>query len=225
MTNPYGPPPGQQPHPQHPMAPGYQQAGYPQSGPMQAQPQGYPQQAYPQQGYPQQGHLPQGHPSGPMPQQPMPQQGGPQQPMPQQQMPPQPPMAPPPAGMGRLLIDCSYHWLTWLFMFFKPQITINGQPGPKLEWGKNPIDLPPGQHQIQVHVNYLWKVGETTAVIPVNRGQTQDVFYAAPTLVFIPGAMGPTPQEAPGKTPALIITACAVAILLLSMITNLIVLA
>ncbi|MFC7340821.1 hypothetical protein [Saccharopolyspora griseoalba] len=207
MTNPYGPPPGQQPYPQQPMAPGYPQSGHPQAGPMQSPPQGYPQQ----------GGSPQGHPSGPMPQQ-MPPQGMP----PQQQMPPQPPMAPPPPGMGRLLVDCSYHWLTWLFMFFKPQVTINGQPGPKLEWGKNPIDLPPGQHQIQVHVNYLWKVGETTAFIPVNQGQSQDVFYAAPTLVFLPGAMGPTPQEAPGKTPALVISACAVAIVFLSLLINLI---
>ncbi|GAA2357030.1 hypothetical protein GCM10009854_39150 [Saccharopolyspora halophila] len=196
MTNPYGPPPGQQPYPQQPMAPGHPQAGppagYPQSGPMPAQ-QGYP---------PQGGMPPQGPPSGPMPQQQVHPQG-----MPQQQMPPQPPMAPPPPGMGRLLIDCSYHWLAFLLVLFKPQVTINGQPGPKLEWGKNPIDLPPGQHQIQVHVNYLWKVGHTTAVIPVNQGQTQDVFYAAPSLVFLPGAMGPTPQETPGKVAAIAVSA------------------
>ncbi|SFS36220.1 hypothetical protein [Saccharopolyspora flava] len=192
MTNPYGPPPGQSPYPQQ---------GYPQSGPMPQQPMppqpmppGYPQQGYPQQppsppqGYPQQGY-PQ---SGPMPQQPMP----PQQQMPQQQMPPQFP--PPPPGMGRLLIDCSFHWLGWAFLLFKPQVTINGQPGPVLTWGKNPIDLPPGQHQIQVHVNYLWKIGYATAVIPVGPGQQLDVFYRAPAMVFVDGAIGPTPQETPG---------------------------
>ncbi|WP_406689028.1 hypothetical protein REH65_22805 [Saccharopolyspora sp. ID03-671] len=196
MTNPYGPPPGQSPYPQQGVPP-----GYPQSGPMpqqpmpQQQPPGYPQQGYPQQGYPQQPPSPpqgypqlQGYPqSGPMPQ---------QQPPPQQQMPPQFP--PPPPGMGRLLIDCSFHWLGWAFLLFKPQVTINGQPGPVLTWGKNPIDLPPGQHQIQVHVNYLWKIGHATAVIPVGAGQQLDVFYRAPAMVFVDGAIGPTPQATPG---------------------------
>ncbi|MEB3366835.1 hypothetical protein [Saccharopolyspora mangrovi] len=193
MTNPYGPPPGQSPYPQQgaPMPPGYG----PPSGPMPQQPMppGHPQQGYPQQppaqsppqGYPQQG-MPPGYPqSGPQPQMP-----------PQQQMPQQFP--PPPPGMGRLLIDCSFHWLGWAFLLFKPQVTINGQPGPVLTWGKNPIDLPPGQHQIQVHVNYLWKVGNATAVIPVGAGQQLDVYYRAPAIAFIDGAIGPTPQETPG---------------------------
>lgn len=198
MTNPYGPPPGQSPYPQQgaptppgygppsgpmpqqPMPPGYPQQGYPQQQPVQSPPQGYPQQGMPP-GYPQ---------SGPMPQMP------PQQQMPQQQMPPQ--FQPPPPGMGRLLIDCSFHWLGWAFLLFKPQVTINGQPGPVLTWGKNPIDLPPGQHQIQVHVNYLWKVGNATAVIPVGAGQQLDVYYRAPAIAFIDGAIGPTPQETPG---------------------------
>ena len=206
MTNPYGPPPGQSPYPQQggQVPPGYG----PPSGPMpqQPMPQGYPQQAYPQsapQGYPQQGPPP-GYPqSGPMPQMPPQQQMPPQhqQQMPHQQMPQQqmPPQFPPPApGMGRLLIDCSYHWLTWLFLLFKPQVTINGQPGPVLTWGKNPVDLPPGQYQIVVHVNYLWKIGYATAVIPVGAGQQLDVFYRAPAIVFVDGAIGPGPQETPG---------------------------
>ncbi|QIZ34261.1 hypothetical protein [Saccharopolyspora sp. ASAGF58] len=193
MTNPYGPPPGQQPYPPQgqPMP---QPGGYgPPSGPM-PQPGGY------------------GPPSGPMPQlggYPQPQmQPGMQQPMPQQGgYPPQPsapaapqgqPMAPPPPGMGRIVIDCSYFWLAFMLMFFKPQVTINGQPGPILTWGKTPVDLPPGQYQIGIHVNYLWRVGEATAVIPVNAGQQVDVHYAAPVIVFMNGAIGPTPQKAPG---------------------------
>ncbi len=129
--------------------------------------------------------------------QPMPQQGGyPQQPGPVAPM--GQPMAPPAPGMGRLMIDCSYFWLAWMLMFFKPQLTINGQPGPILTWGKMPIDLPPGQHQIQIHVNYLWQVGSASAVIPVNAGQQIDVYYAAPVIVFMNGAIGPAPQKAPG---------------------------
>ncbi|KAA5832584.1 hypothetical protein ABT337_28700 [Saccharopolyspora hirsuta] len=190
MTNPYGPPPGQQPYPQQ----GYPQQGYPQSGPMPVQqppaPQGYPQSGpmpVAPQGYPQQGGYPQ-------------QQGYPQQGVPQAgpPAPVQQPMAPIPPGMARIVIDCSYHWLTWALMFFKPQVTINGQPGQPLSWGKTPIDLPPGQYQVQVHVNYLWRVGNAVAVVPVAAGQQLDVYYKAPAIVFVDGAIGPTPQDAPG---------------------------
>ncbi|MER7010170.1 hypothetical protein ABT324_01905 [Saccharopolyspora sp. NPDC000359] len=175
MTNPYGPPPGQQPYPPQ----GYPQQGYPQSGPMPAQQPPVPQ------GYPQSGPMPvapQGYPQ---------QQGYPQAPMPQ-------PMAPPPPGMARVLIDCSHHWVVWILMLFKPQVTINGYPGAKLVWGKNPVDLPPGQHQISVHVNYLWKLGHATAVIPVSAGQQLDVYYKAPAFPFVEGAIGPVPQDPPG---------------------------
>ncbi|GAA0534697.1 hypothetical protein GCM10011581_08440 [Saccharopolyspora subtropica] len=181
MTNPYGPPPGSQPYPQQgPMAPPPGAYGPP-SGPQPMHPpmpqppmqQGMPPQGYPQPGMPQ--------PPAPMPQ----------------------PMAPPPPGMARIMIDCSYFWLAWMLMFFKPQVTINGQPGPILNWGKTPIDLPPGQHQIQIHVNYLWRVGNATAVIPVNAGQQVDVYYAAPVIVFVDGAIGPVPQKAPGMGLAL----------------------
>ncbi|MFI0469454.1 hypothetical protein ACH347_35725 [Saccharopolyspora sp. 5N102] len=197
MTNPYGPPPGQQP--------------YPQQGPPMAPPGGY------------------GPPSGPMPQQPMPPQmqpGMPQQGYPQPPAPAAPqgqPMAPPAPGMGRIVIDCSYFWLAFMLMFFKPQLTINGQPGPILTWGKTPVDLPPGQYQIGIHVNYLWQVGLATAVIPVNAGQQVDVHYAAPVIVFMNGAIGPTPQKAPGMGLAIGIMAGSVAlcflIILLSVIS------
>ncbi|MDA3643484.1 hypothetical protein LZ318_09115 [Saccharopolyspora indica] len=208
MTNPYGPPPGQQPYPQQ----GYPQQGYPQSGPMPMQ----------------QPMAPQGHPqSGPMPAAPQgyPQQGGyPQQQGYQQPAPPQPQMAPPAPGMARVLIDCSYHWITWAFMLFKPQVTINGQPGPILTWGKTPVDLPPGQYQIQVHVNYLWKLGYASAVIPLTVGQQQDVYYKAPAFPFIDGAVGPTPQDAPGTGIAMGIffgsIGFAVLMILISIITT-----
>jgi hypothetical protein len=211
MTNPYGPPPGQQPYPPQgqPMAP---PAGYgPPSGPMPQQPMqpGMPQQ-------PMQQPMP--------PQQPMPQQGGyppptgPGAPMGQ-------PMAPPAPGMARVLIDCSYHWMAWMLMFFKPQVTINGQPGPILSWGKTPIDLPPGQHQIKVHTNYLWQVGNATAVVPVNAGQQVDVYYKAPIIIFTDGAIGPVPQKPPAMGLAIGIMAGSAAlcflIILLSIIASL----
>ncbi|MEU6270273.1 hypothetical protein [Saccharopolyspora shandongensis] len=211
MTNPYGPPPGQQPYPQQgpPMAP---PGGYgPPSGPMPQQPM--PQQPMQQPGMPQQPMQPQMQPG-------MPQQGYPQPPVPA--APQGQPMAPPAPGMGRIMIDCSYFWLAFMLMFFKPQVTINGQPGPILTWGKTPVDLPPGQYQIGIHVNYLWQVGLATAVIPVNAGQQIDVHYTAPVIVFLNGAIGPTPQKAPGMGLAIGIMAGSVALCVLLILLSII---
>lgn len=215
MTNPYGPPPGQQPYPPQgqPMAP---PAGYgPPSGPM-------PQQQPMQPGM--QPMQPGMQPQQPMPMQPMsqpmPQQGGypppgPGAPMGQQ-------MAPPAPGMARVLIDCSYHWMSWALMLFKPQVTINGQPGPILSWGKTPIDLPPGQHQIKVHTNYLWQVGHATAVVPLNAGQQVDVYYKAPVIIFTDGAIGPVPQKPPGAGLAVGIMAGSAALVFLLFLISII---
>ncbi|QUH04517.1 hypothetical protein HUO13_30415 [Saccharopolyspora erythraea] len=191
MTNPYGPPPGNQPYPPpgqpypQPGQPAPQPGGYaPQSGPQPMPPA--PQQG----GYPQQPGMPPGQPMG-------------QQPMGNPPMGPQ--MAPPPPGMGRVVLDSSYFVLAFILALFKPGITINGQPGPVATWGKTVIDLPPGQYQIQVHVNYLWKFGHAVAVVPVNAGQQVDVYYKAPAIAFGEGNIGPVPQEVPNLALTLVL--------------------
>ncbi|WP_243792799.1 hypothetical protein [Saccharopolyspora gloriosae] len=186
---PQQPYPGSGPMPQQP---------YPGSGPMPQQPYPgsgpMPQQGYPQPGYPSQP----GYPG--QPQQGYPQPGYPQ---PGQQAPGMPPqqqpaaMAPPPAGMGRVVLDASYAPPAFMLALFKPGVTINGQPGPPAVWGRTVIDLPPGQHQIEVHVNYLWKFGSATAVIPVNAGQQLEAYYKPPMQAFGSGAIGPVPQSTP----------------------------
>ncbi|GAB2666560.1 hypothetical protein GCM10027271_27440 [Saccharopolyspora gloriosae] len=206
-------PAAQQPHPgsgpmPQPYAgspyPGPMAQPYPGSGPMPQQP--YPGSGpMPQQPYPGSGPMAQQpYPgSGPMPQQPYPQPG---QPMPQGYPPPGPPqqapgmpqpLGPPPAGMGRVVLDSSYTPLAFMLALFKPGVTINGQPGPPAVWGRTVIDLPPGQHQIEVHVNYLWKFGSATAVIPVNAGQQIEAYYKPPMVAFGAGAIGPVPQSTP----------------------------
>ncbi|WP_263249017.1 hypothetical protein [Saccharopolyspora rosea] len=171
MTGPYGPPP----YPQQGQPP----PGYgPPSGPV---PQPYP-------GTPQQGRPYPGAPQG------MPPQGG--FPPPQGAGPLGQPMAPPPPGMGRVVLDYSYMPLAFVLALFKPSVTINGRPM-RGAWSRTPVDLPPGQHHIQVHVNYLWKFGHATAVVPVGAGQQVDVFYRAPAVAFGGGAIGPQPQQTP----------------------------
>ena len=198
MTNPYGQPQGQPYPPQgqpYPPPGGYA----PPSGPQPIPPGMPPQQ---QGGYPQSGGFPQ--------------QGYPQQPQ-QPPAPMGPQMPPPPPGMGRIVVDSGFFVMAFILYLFKPGITINGQPGPVATWGKTVIDLPPGQYQIQVQTNYLWQFGQAVAVVPVNAGQTVDVYYKAPALPFGEGAIGPVPQSVPnlGLALGIMIGSWALAILVI----------
>lgn len=132
-----------------------------------------------------------------------------------QQMPGKPPMGPPP-GMGRIVLDSSYLPMAFTLALFKPGLTINGQPGPPVGWGKTAIDLPPGQYQIEVHVNYLWKFGSATAMIPLSAGQRVDAFYRSPAMAFGGGNLGPTPQSTPnvGMTVGACVAAAVVGLLI-----------
>ena len=95
---------------------------------------------------------------------------------------------------------------------FKPGITINGAPGPQARWGKNAIDLPPGQYQIEVHVKYLWRFGSATAVLPVQAGQQLEAYYRPPMVAFGKGALGPTPQSTPNIAVTIVIVVLALVV-------------
>ncbi|MBP2477040.1 hypothetical protein JOF53_005912 [Crossiella equi] len=192
------PQPGQQPYPGQPY-PGQPMPGQPMPG----QPYQQPTQPYQQQ------------PSGGFPA-PGPQSGG----FPAQQPPPgaypggpggyqQPGFPPPPPGHGRLMLDTSFFPLAFILHLFKPTLTINGRPGP-IQWGQTPIDLPPGQYHVKVHFRYIFMdAGPAEATIPIAEGQTVPVFYKAPAIIFMGGAMGPAPQDTPGLVPMFVIMGVA----------------
>lgn len=126
---------------------------------------------------------------------------------------PQP--GPPPQGMGRVVLETSYMPLAFMLALFKPVITIDGRPGPLGVWGRSVIDLPPGQHQIQIHVNYVWQFGQAVAVVPVGPGQQIGAFYRAPAVAFGNGAIGPMPQQTPNLPLAIVLMVVPVLIVLL----------
>ncbi|WP_143261707.1 hypothetical protein [Allokutzneria sp. NRRL B-24872] len=132
----------------------------------------------------------------------------PQQPYPQQPMPPQP-------GFGRVLLDTSFSPLNWFLFFIKPTVVINGQPR-QVEWGQMPVDLPAGQHTIEVGFQYMGKPrGLARVTIPVHPGQVQPVFYRAPAYIFIGGAMGPTRPATPGAIVNYVVIGVAVLMMLM----------
>ncbi|MEU6130395.1 hypothetical protein ABZ805_14585 [Saccharopolyspora sp. NPDC047091] len=155
-----------------------------------------PQSGPVQQPYPSSGPIPQYPGSGPVPP-PQSSSGPAPQPYPGQQ--PTHPATAPPAGAGRLVLDSSYDPLAFTMGLLKPGITINGRPGPVARWGRTVVDVPPGQYQVELHVNYLWRFGSATAVVPVHAGGQVDVFYRAPMVTFGAGAIGPGPQATPNR--------------------------
>lgn len=157
--------------------------------PQQSSP-GYPQQGAPaagQQSAP--GYVPQGgYPAGP---QGYPQQGYPAtQALPQQSLP-----QPDPPG---LTVDASYSPFAFLLAITKPKIQVNGQQVPVTRWGPNHIPVGPGQHHVRVSTPWLFDMGPATATVPVQPGNGTRVYYKAPVVILLNGAIGPVPQKAPG---------------------------
>ncbi|WP_460697272.1 hypothetical protein [Nocardia thraciensis] len=45
---------------------------------------------------------------------------------------------------------------------------------------------------------WMWDMGPAETVVPVAEGQSTRVYYRAPAIAFIRGAVGPVPQSTPG---------------------------
>ncbi|WP_256673867.1 hypothetical protein [Nocardia cyriacigeorgica] len=229
--------------PQAQPVPGQPQFG----GAAQFAPPGAPAYGQPPMGQPMPGHpapgqpMPYGRPPGPpMPNGPAPYpQGGPygQPPMGQPPMPNgQPPMpygAPGahagPVGQGMpgdppgLTVDASYTPMAFMLAITKPKIFVNGQQVPGTRWGANHIPVGPGQHQVKVSTPWLFDMGPATTVAPVAEGQAARLYYRAPALIFLNGAIGPVPQKTPGMVFLYVSWACAALLMLLSFLPMLLV--
>lgn len=103
---------------------------------------------------------------------------------------------------------------------FAPRALINGHEV-RLAWGDNVLPAPLGRHTIEVWVPYLWKFGKAEITVDNTQGAPQ-VYYAAPVLNFIRGAIGTSPVKPPGMVgmwivygviAAVIVVCCAGAIL------------
>jgi hypothetical protein len=137
--------------------------------PPQQPPPGYPQPGYPQPGYPQPGYP----------------QGG------------YPPPGAPGGGSSAIAVTTKFMPLSFFFFFFKPTIGIDGQQPIAGTWGRNVYPVAPGQHQVHTHVPYFLppRVGSADLVVDALPGQTVELEYKAPLIVFSGGSLGPPPQK------------------------------
>ena len=79
-----------------------------------------------------------------------------------------------------------------------PQVQIDGFPVPA-SYGLNRLPVPAGRHTISAYATWIVKYGQASYVVDVQPGQSVPVFYAAPMVQFLKGAMGPTKQKRGGK--------------------------
>ena len=158
---------------------GYPQGGgYPEGGGYQ-QGGGYPQGGYPQGGNPQGGYPQGGYPQGGYP------QGG------------YPPGNPGGGGSTGIVVNTKFMPLSFFFFFVKPKIGIDGQEPMPATWGYNTIPVVPGRHNVHVHTPYFLpsRVGPAVCIVDVAPGQTVQLEYKTPLVVWSSGSLGPPPQK------------------------------
>ncbi|MDQ6525982.1 hypothetical protein RB608_20360 [Nocardioides sp. LHD-245] len=102
----------------------------------------------------------------------------------------QPP--PPPPGYLRVNVQGNR-----MLTMITPSVQVNGYPV-AARFGPNVITMPPGVHTVSAHAQWMWRYGHASQQVQLAPGQTVDVYYAAPVLTFVGGAMGFTKQRAPG---------------------------
>ncbi|WP_436699627.1 hypothetical protein [Nocardioides sp. BYT-33-1] len=102
------------------------------------------------------------------------------------------PPPPPPPGYLRVNVQGNR-----MLTMITPSVQINGYPV-AARYGQNVYPMPPGVHTVSAHAQWMWRYGQASQQVQLAPGQTVDVFYAAPVLTFIAGAMGFTKQKVPG---------------------------
>lgn len=104
---------------------------------------------------------------------------------------------PAPLDAGKIALHASFLPLAFLLGFCRLTVSLDSKLV-NAGWGITEIEVPPGQHHVRAHVNYLGSLGPAEDVVSVGAGETADVYYRAPAFMFLRGAMGPTRPSTPG---------------------------
>ena len=79
------------------------------------------------------------------------------------------------------------------FLFFvRPRVSLDGGEPQKIKWRAwHEMPVAPGKHRLFVYFPYLVprRAGPAEIEVSVDEGQTTDVRYRAPLIMFSPGKM------------------------------------
>jgi len=80
--------------------------------------------------------------------------------------------------------------LAFLLLMYKTNVSIDGT-SKIVPWGTHFFELPPGRHSGKVGFRYMLgkNMGENGVEINVAAGQTVNVAYRSPLVVFSPGSI------------------------------------
>jgi hypothetical protein len=123
------------------------------------------------------------------------------------------PAGPMPAT-GRLVVHSSYPWLGFLFALTGVKVEINGQPA-KVPWGQAPFDLPAGNYHLRVSARWFGVFGTAELPVVVYPGQLVTVYYRPPSLKWMRGAIGFTPQKSPGMVVTTVLQVVVLALVIM----------
>lgn len=115
------------------------------------------------------------------------------------------PTSGPPGGYGGgyggegdgVALTLRFFPLAFMLLFFKPVVTVNGQPY-QVPWSRRTfLPLPPGQYHLHIHVPYLipTQIGKADLPVNVGGGRPVELEYKAPLWAFSPGSLGSPPQK------------------------------
>jgi hypothetical protein len=78
--------------------------------------------------------------------------------------------------------------LAFILLLFKTNVVIDGVES-KVPWGTHFYSVPPGRHEVRVSFRYVLSrtMGENSIFVEVVAGQTTQVQYRSPILVFLKG--------------------------------------
>jgi hypothetical protein len=107
------------------------------------------------------------------------------------------PQYPTPQDGAAIALTTKFFPLAFFFLFVKPVVTIDNYPVPPAGWGRQVIPVAPGRHQLHVHTPYFLppRVGPADLVVDVAPGQTAELEYRSPVVVFMGGSLGTPPQK------------------------------
>lgn len=90
--------------------------------------------------------------------------------------------------MAQIELNAKHNPMALLFYLTKLRVLVDGQPQPGLGWGRHTVEVPPGQHQVDISFNYLGQGrGPASTTVNAVEGQTVHVRYRMPSFMFAKG--------------------------------------
>lgn len=93
--------------------------------------------------------------------------------------------------MGTIRLTTKFFFLAFLLYLFPARAEVDEGVPIKVGWGTRDLQVEPGTHRLEVYFPYLYlrKAGRNQVEVTLQEGQTVNVSYKAPWLVFLKGKM------------------------------------